>query len=795
MKDIKQQASEILNQLTLDEKVALQSGDDSWHTVEVKRLGLPYITMVDGPTGLRKCFDGKNTVPAVCFPTASALGCSFDRELISEVGGAMADQCKAQDVNILLAPGVNVKRNVLCGRNFEYFSEDPYLSGQMGVAFVKGVQKNGIGACVKHFAANSTEPGRTSTDSVVDERALYEIYLSAFEAVIQEAEPVCLMSAYNMLNGSYCAENKILLDILRDKFKFDGLVMTDWWANNDRIEGLKAGTDLEMPKVDIDIVKKAVLNGELKENTLNERVLKVIELVLRTKDITHIEADFEKQHLLAAKAAAESIVLLKNENNILPLATTQKVAVIGHFAMEPHIQGGGSANVNPTKIDNLIQVLKTNGVPFAFAQGYNAKNTKFSRKLQSEAVALAETCDKVIIVAGTGYNDEGEGYDRVDMNLPANQEALINAVAAVNKNTVIVLQCGSAVSLPWKDKVNGILLNNFAGQAGSSGLFDILYGIKNPCGRLSETYIKSAQDNASYKNYGGQNRHILYGESIYIGYRYHDKAKTQINYPFGYGLSYTDFSYSDINLSSAKIDKNSGTSVKLTVTNTGKRDGACIVQIYVRCKCSKIFRADKELKGFDKVFLHAGETKSVSIDLSPRSFRFYDVKSGEWQTDGGAYEIIVAKNASEVIKTLDLNISGETISEDLRQILPSYYDLTSGFKYNRAQFETLYGRALPVEIKAVRPFNLNTMLCETSGYGAGKLLNGVVKFAGKLTKNSLIGLYATRAIPMSPIRNSIMGSPFTQDFAKSVLDILNGHMIKGLKGISKEIKQNKRKNK
>jgi len=795
MEEMKQKALEILSKLTLEEKVALQTGADSWHTVEVKRAGLPFVTMVDGPTGLRKCFDGKNTVPAVCFPTASAMACSFDRELIGEVGGAMAAQCKAQDVHILLAPSVNIKRNVLCGRNFEYYSEDPYLSGQMGAAFVKGVQNNGVGACVKHFAANNTESGRTATNSVVDERALYEIYLSAFETVIKEAKPVCLMSAYNMLNGTYCAENKVLLDILREKFGFDGLVMTDWWANNDRIAGIKAGTDLEMPKVDTDIVKKALLSGELDEKTLDARVIRVIELVLNTKDIDTAKADFDRQHLLASRAAAESMVLLKNENHLLPLSKTQKVAVIGHFAKEPHIQGGGSARVNPTKVDHLIQILEEQGAAFVFAEGYKAKGTEASQKLLKEAVALAKACEKVVLVAGTGYYEEGEGYDREDMNLPANQTTLIKAVSAANKNTVVVLQCGGAVAMPWKDDVRGILLNHLAGQAGSRALYDVIYGKKNPCGRLSETYIKSERDLASFQNYGGQNRHILYGESIYIGYRYYNKAKTEINYPFGYGLSYTDFAYGDIRLSYAEISKNDSVTVRLNIKNTGSCGGADVVQVYIRCKCGGIFRADKELKGFQKVYLRAGESKEIKIDLPPRAFQFYDAGSGEWQTDGGAYEIIVAKNAVDFIKTFALNILGETLSEDRSQTLPAYYNLEKGFRYDRVQFELLYGGALPVETKAVRPFDLNTMCCETVGYGTGRLINGFLQFAGKRIKNREISLYATRAIPMSPIRNSIMGTPFTLDFAYSVLNVFNGHLIRGLKGMLKSIRKNKRKNK
>ncbi len=655
---MKRDVKGIIREMTLEEKAGMCSGKDFWHLKGVERLGIPEVMVSDGPHGLRKQAAeadhlGLNeSIKAVCFPTACATACSFDRDLLEEMGERIGDECQAEDLSVILGPAVNIKRSPLCGRNFEYFSEDPYLASQMAAAHIKGVQSKNVGTSIKHFAANNQEHRRMSCSSEVDERTLREIYLAAFETAIKEAKPDTVMCSYNRINGEFASENHWLLtEVLRDEWGFDGYVMSDWGAVNDRVKGLKAGLELEMPAsggtTDKEIVE-AVKNGELDEAVLDRAVERILNIVFKFVD-NRQEGKFDKEedHKLAAKIEAESMVLLKNEG-VLPLPTQgKKIAFIGKFAEAPRFQGGGSSHINSFKITGALEAVKE-VAQVTYAQGYDIKEDVIDQDMLNQAVETAKEADVAVIFAGLPDAFESEGYDRSHMRMPQCQNTLISEIAKVQENVVVVLHNGSPVEMPWADEVKGILEAYLGGQAVGQAEVDVLFGKANPCGKLAETIPYKLADNPSYLNFPGDGQTVAYKEGVFVGYRYYDTKEMPVRYPFGYGLSYTTFEYSDLQLSADKIKDTDTLKVTLKVKNTGDRAGKEIVQLYVADKTGAACRPVKELKNFVKVELQPQEEKTVEMELDKRSFAWYNIQIHDWYAASGEYEILAAASSRDI---------------------------------------------------------------------------------------------------------------------------------------------------
>ena len=655
---MKRDVKGIIREMTLEEKAGMCSGKDFWHLKGVERLGIPEVMVSDGPHGLRKQAAeadhlGLNeSIKAVCFPTACATACSFDRDLLEEMGERIGDECQAEDLSVILGPAVNIKRSPLCGRNFEYFSEDPYLASQMAAAHIKGVQSKNVGTSIKHFAANNQEHRRMSCSSEVDERTLREIYLAAFETAIKEAKPDTVMCSYNRINGEFASENHWLLtEVLRDEWGFDGYVMSDWGAVNDRVKGLKAGLELEMPAsggtTDKEIVE-AVKNGELDEAVLDRAVERILNIVFKFAD-NRQEGKFDKEedHKLAAKIEAESMVLLKNEG-VLPLPTQgKKIAFIGKFAEAPRFQGGGSSHINSFKITGALEAVKE-VAQVTYAQGYDIKEDVIDQDMLNQAVETAKEADVAVIFAGLPDAFESEGYDRSHMRMPECQNTLISEIAKVQENVVVVLHNGSPVEMPWADEVKGILEAYLGGQAVGQAEVDVLFGKANPCGKLAETIPYKLADNPSYLNFPGDGQTVEYNEGVFVGYRYYDTKEMPVRYPFGYGLSYTTFEYSDLQLSADRIKDTDTLKVTLKVKNTGDRAGKEIVQLYVADKTGAACRPVKELKNFVKVELQPQEEKTVEMELDKRSFAWYNTQIHDWYAASGEYEILAAASSRDI---------------------------------------------------------------------------------------------------------------------------------------------------
>ena len=655
---MKRDVKAIIREMTLEEKAGMCSGKDFWHLKGVERLGIPEVMVSDGPHGLRKQAAeadhlGLNeSIKAVCFPTACATACSFDRDLLEEMGERIGDECQAEDLSVILGPAVNIKRSPLCGRNFEYFSEDPYLASQMAAAHIKGVQSKNVGTSIKHFAANNQEHRRMSCSSEVDERTLREIYLAAFETAIKEAKPDTVMCSYNRINGEFASENHWLLtEVLRDEWGFDGYVMSDWGAVNDRVKGLKAGLELEMPAsggtTDKEIVE-AVKNGELDEAVLDRAVERILNIVFKFAD-NRQEGKFDKEedHKLAAKIEAESMVLLKNEG-VLPLPTQgKKIAFIGKFAEAPRFQGGGSSHINSFKITGALEAVKE-VAQVTYAQGYDIKEDVIDQDMLNQAVETAKEADVAVIFAGLPDAFESEGYDRSHMRMPQCQNTLISEIAKVQENVVVVLHNGSPVEMPWADEVKGILEAYLGGQAVGQAEVDVLFGKVNPCGKLAETIPYKLADNPSYLNFPGDGQTVAYKEGVFVGYRYYDTKEMPVRYPFGYGLSYTTFEYSDLQLSADRIKDTDTLKVTLKVKNTGDRAGKEIVQLYVADKTGAACRPVKELKNFVKVELQPQEEKTVEMELDKRSFAWYNTQIHDWYAASGEYEILAAASSRDI---------------------------------------------------------------------------------------------------------------------------------------------------
>ena len=646
----------IISQMTLEEKAGMCSGLDFWHLKHVDRLGIPEVMVSDGPHGLRKQDDkgdhlGMNdSIKAVCFPRACLAACSFDRDLMHEMGSAIGREAQANDVSVVLGPAVNIKRSPLCGRNFEYYSEDPYLAGEIAAAFINGVQSEHVGTSIKHFAANNQEYHRMSGSSEVDERTLREIYFPAFETAVKKAQPYTFMCSYNQINGTFASENKWLLtDVLRGDWGFEGYVMSDWGAVNDRVPGLIAGLDLEMPGSggfnDAEIVK-AVKDGSLDEAVLDQAVERILRIIyLYADNHTPQEFTMEADHEEARRIAEESMVLLKNDG-VLPLNPSEKIAFIGGFAKNPRFQGGGSSHINCFRTASALDSLPEH-TQVTYAEGFPADRDAYDEMLAAAAIKAAENADKAVIFAGLPDSFESEGYDRSHMQLPSCQNRLISEILKVQPNTIVVLHNGSPVELPWRHEVKGILEAYLGGQAGGAAVTRILFGAVNPSGKLAETFPEKLSDNPSYLFFGDGDK-VEYREGIYVGYRYYDTKEMPVAYPFGYGLSYTTFAYSNLRLDKETMTDSDTLHVSFDITNTGSVAGKEIVQLYIRDLTGSTNRPLKELKGFEKVSLEPGETKTVTIELDYRSFAWYSTNLGDWYAAGGSYEIQVASSSRDI---------------------------------------------------------------------------------------------------------------------------------------------------
>ena len=795
------QHPEILEKMTLEEKASLCSGFDYWHTAAVNHVGVPSIMLTDGPHGIRKRVEEKSKdekmslkgVPAICYPTACATACSWDPDLIYKMGEALGDECLKERVSVLLGPGTNIKRSPLCGRNFEYFSEDPYLAGEMAASFINGVQSKGIGTSVKHFAANNQETRRMTVNTVVDERALREIYLAPFETAVKKAQPWTIMAAYNRLNGTYCAENKWLLtDVLRKEWGYKGIVVTDWGAENDRVTGLLAGQELEMPSSDGAGNKQiiaAVKQGLVEESYLDELVDRLIDMALKgEKVLGNYTYDAEAHHKLAREIAGQCMVLMKNDGNLLPLDKKAKITVIGEMAKKPRYQGAGSSLINPIQLDSAFETMVQMGVEFQYAPGYSTakKNKTSDDTFVAEAVSKAKDAEAVLLFIGLTDEFETEGNDRKHMHLPPLHDRLVNEVLKVNKNVIVVLSGGSTVEMPWADEVPAILNEFLTGQACGSAVCDVLFGDVNPCGKLAETYPYALSDNSSANYFPGTPVSVEYRESVYVGYRYYAKAQTAVRFPFGHGLSYTTFEYSDLKVSADKLQDTDTLTVSFTVKNTGDRDGAEVAELYVADVESTIFRPEKELKGFKKVFLKAGEAKTVEITLDKRAFAYYNVHIHDWHVESGAFKILVGASSRDIRLETAVEVTSTVEAEipDYRETAPEYY--TGDILHvPDASFTAVLGHEIPPSQRDKSlPLDYgNTIEDAADGKWGGRLHRMLVKMLGE---DTMAGAVAVQ----TPVKNFISMSfgLFSPQLADGLLIILNedkfgkgmGKILKGV---------------
>lgn len=661
----------LIGEMTLEEKASLCSGLNVWQLKGIERLGIPSIMVADGPHGLRKQkLDAAdhlglyNSVPATCFPSAVGLASTWNRSLIEKVGIALGEECQAEDIAVLLGPGANIKRSPLCGRNFEYFSEDPYLSSEMAVNHIKGVQSQGVGTSLKHFAVNNQEHRRMTVDAIVDERTLREIYLASFEHAVKEGQPWTVMCSYNKVNGEFASEHKTLLtDILRDEWGFEGFVVSDWGAVNEREVGLEAGLDLEMPSSDgrgDQKIVNAVRNGDLQEETLDVAVERILNIIFKAVDHKKADAIYnqEEHHQLAREVARESMVLLKNEDQVLPLKKEGSIGVIGELAKRPRFQGGGSSHINPSQLDNIYDEIEkiASSASVQYAQGYFLDNDSIDEELMEEAKKVASESDVAVLFIGLPERYESEGYDRVHLHIPENQRLLIEAVAAVQPRVVVVLSNGSPIEMPWINKVKGILEAYLGGQAQGGAIADLLFGIESPSGKIAETFPKQLRHNPSYLNFPGEGDKVEYKEGVFVGYRYYDMKGIEPLFPFGFGLSYTNFEYSNLVISKEEMNDNETVTVTVQVKNTGDIVGKEIVQLYVRDVESSVNRPEKELKGFEKVELQPGEEKEITFILNKRAFAYYNVELKDWHVESGLFEIMVGKSSAEIILTEKIQV-------------------------------------------------------------------------------------------------------------------------------------------
>ncbi len=783
---------DIISKLTLEEKCYLLSGKDFWQTRSVKAKGVPNMTLSDGPHGIRKQEGASDqlglngSVPATCFPTAATIANSWDPALGEEIGRCLGEEAAAQDVCVLLGPGMNIKRSPLCGRNFEYFSEDPYLAGKMAAGYVRGIQENGVAACPKHFAANNTELRRMASDSIVDERTLREIYLTGFEIAVQEAHPRSIMSSYNMVNGVYANENAHLLqEILRDEWGFDGFVVSDWGASNNHVAGVEAGSHLEMPLTGGDSDEElitAVKSGKISEKLVDRRVDELLDVVLSTrKAVDPLKGkafDVEAHHAVAMKACEQSIVLLKNEGDILPLSKGAKVAVIGEFAQKARYQGAGSSVVNCTKIDHTMDVIGNFDLNVVgYEPGYPRCGAG-NPEMQVKAVELAKKADYVLLYIGLDEISESEGLDRSHMKIPQSQIDLLCAVAAANKNVIVIMSAGSSVEMPWLNQCKAVIHGYLCGQAGASAILKVIMGEVNPSGKLSETYPVAYENVPSATYFPAKERTVEYREGLYVGYRYFETAKVPVKFPFGYGLSYTTFRYSHLTVSDKEAT--------FTLTNIGKMGGAEIAQLYVHAKNPSVYRPVKELKGFAKVYLEAGESKQVTISLDNKAFRYFNVKTDRFEVDGGEYDILIGASVADIRLSGSVMVKGTDAPApyDMSQ-LPSY--ATGNIKaVDDVEFTTLLGHAIP-DGKWSGTLQMNDAICQLY-YAKSAPARLVYKILTNMLNRSIakgtpdLNLMFIYNMPFRAI-GKMAGGMCSQAMCKSIVEIVNGHFFKGAGGV------------
>ncbi len=775
-KDMKHK--DILDQMTLIEKAAIVGGQGEWQTWPIPRLGIPSMYCSDGPHGIRKQAGAgdhlglNESLKATCFPTAATVANSWDVALGEKIGQALGEEAMAEDVHILLGPGMNMKRSPLCGRNFEYFSEDPHLAGKMAAAYVRGIQSKGVRSCIKHFAVNSQEERRMAMDAVVDERTLREIYLTAFEIAIREGKAKALMTSYNEVNGEYANENAhLLLDILRGEWGYDGMVVTDWGGSNDHVKGIKCRSNLEMPNPGLDSARQviaAIENGTLTKAELDLCVDDLLDAILETTKAAKghsTEFDIEGHHALAREAAAQCAVLLKNEGKILPLAEGTKVAVIGDFAFKPRYQGAGSSMVNTTKLESFIEIAQESSALeiVASSAGYQ-RNGDPDEALKNEAVEAAKQADVVLYFFGLDEMSESEGLDRQHMNL-----------AGANPNVVGILSGGSSIEMDWDTELKAVLHGYLTGQAGGGAVYDIITGAVNPSGKLAETYPVAYEDTPAFKYYPAKERTSEYREGLYIGYRYFDTAHVPVKYPFGYGLSYTTFEYTDL-----KVNADGAT---FKITNTGKLDGAEIAQVYISLPGAEVFRPEKELKGFAKVFLKAGETKTVTVAFNDMTFRYWNVEDEAWAVEGGVYKVLVGSSSADIRLAADMSVAGVGSGNPYdRKKVPAYYsgDIT---RVPDGQFETILGRPIP-DGSWTRDLTENDAICQLKNskswicrrvYGVLERKKKKAEAAGKPDLNVLF-IYN---MPFRAI-GKMTGGAVSQEMVEGMVKVVNGHFFGGI---------------
>lgn len=733
MADVK----EILSKMTLEDKCALCSGVDMWRTVPLEKYGLPSIRVSDGPHGMRREMDKaavgnamQKSMPSTCFPTAVTVASSWDVNAAAKVAEAIAEEAADQGVDVVLGPGINIKRNPLCGRNFEYFSEDPYLAGELGASYVAALQNKKVGTSLKHFAVNSQEYRRMTISSELDERTLREIYLSAFENTVKKSQPYTIMCSYNRINGTFAGDNKYLLtDILRDEWGYKGIVVSDWGANNDRVQGILAGLDLQMPGDegigDRDIAE-AVKSGKIKESDLDIVAGRMIEFILRCAEDRKerdTACDYDAHFELAAEIATKGAVLLKNDGT-LPLKKGEKIAVVGALAKQMRYQGSGSSQINPYKLMSFTDYLDEIGAEYAYAAGYDINGDATDKALLDEAVAVANTSETVLCFVGLTDIFESEGFDRDHLNIPTSHNDLVNALIRAGKKVVVVLSGGSPMLLPWADKVSSILNMYLAGSAGGKACYKLLFGEANPSGKLPETFPKSLSDNPAYKYYRMGPQTVEYREGIFVGYRYFDTANKEVAYPFGFGLSYTKFAYSDLKLSATKIDETDKLTVSFTVKNVGDVEGEEVAQVYVKDVECSIFREEKALKGFVKVALKPGEEKEVFVELDKRSFAFYNVEQKDWTVEEGEFEILVGASSRDIKLSDKVFVTAKKVSiADYKDTASCYYNIGAREDIPQADFETLLGKKL-VENRAIKKgeVDYNATIADIGTCWIGKLL-------------------------------------------------------------------------
>lgn len=759
---MKENIRDLISEMTLEEKAGLCSGKDFWNLKGIERLGIPEIMVTDGPHGLRKQTDSadhlglNNSVPATCFPSGAGLAATWNRELLHSVGKALGMESKAYEVDVILGPAVNIKRSPLCGRNFEYFSEDPYLAGELAVEHINGTQSEGVGTSLKHFAANNQETNRMSIDTLVDERTLREIYLPAFEVAIKRAQPWTVMCAYNKLNGEFCSEHRWLLtEILKEEWGHEGIVVTDWGAINERVNGLKAGLELEMPASgginDVKIVA-AVKSGELDESILNESVSRILNIILKSvetrknrKNIPSIEKILEADHKVAIEASLESMVLLKNENNILPLKEKGNIAFIGAFAETPRYQGGGSSHINPSQIDSALdqaRILLRDKAVITYSPGYDPMSDNIDEQLIKDAVNTAKESDHVVLFIGLTDLYESEGFDRTHMRIPPGHARLIEEISAVIADPVVVLSNGSAIEMPWISKTSAVIESYLGGQGWGTAIVKTLFGHSNPSGKLPETFPLRLKDNSSAINFPGDARTVEYREGIFVGYRGYDASEQHVLFPFGHGLSYTTFEYSNMFFSSSEINENDTLEVRVDIKNIGNMAGKEIIQIYVHDVESSVLRPVKELKAFDKVHLNPGECKTITFNLNRRSFAFWHPKLGGWRVESGEFNILAGASSRDIRLSGSVSILAERWTD---------------IKYNR---ETRLGEIIDHPI---------------AGEKVSQLLTGMKQIFGESSNEAEILMMdaMVKEMPLKSVVSFSSGNLLNEDQMEDILTILN----------------------